>query len=62
VWKVISILSLFFQFLDTRIYCLRFITQINLEKIAENLTNKEKKELVKLPKKVGFHAEKPVIS
>jgi len=32
--------------------------QLNLEKIAEILTNEEKKELVRLLKKVGFHADK----
>ena len=32
--------------------------QLNLEKIAEMLTNEERKELVRLLKKIGFHADK----
>ena len=32
--------------------------QLNLEKIAEILTNEERKELVRLLKKIGFHANK----
>ena len=32
--------------------------QLNLEKIAEILTNEERKELVRLLKKIGFHADK----
>lgn len=36
--------------------------QLNLEKIAEILTNKVKKELVRLLKKIGFYADKIVIS
>jgi MarR family 2-MHQ and catechol resistance regulon transcriptional repressor len=35
--------------------------QLNLEKIAETLTNEERKELVRLLKKIGFHADKLVI-
>lgn len=35
--------------------------RLNLEKIAEILTNEEKKELIRLLKKIGFHAEKIVI-
>jgi MarR family 2-MHQ and catechol resistance regulon transcriptional repressor len=34
--------------------------QLNLGKIVEILTNEEKKELVRLLKKVGFHADKLV--
>jgi MarR family 2-MHQ and catechol resistance regulon transcriptional repressor len=36
--------------------------QLNLEKIAEILTNEERKELVRLLKKIGLHADKLVIS
>jgi MarR family 2-MHQ and catechol resistance regulon transcriptional repressor len=36
--------------------------QMNLEKIAEILTNEERKELVRLLKKMGFHADRLVIS
>jgi MarR family 2-MHQ and catechol resistance regulon transcriptional repressor len=36
--------------------------QLNLEKIAEILTNEERKELVRLLKKIGFHADKLFIS
>ena len=36
--------------------------QLNLEKIAEILTNEERKELVRLLKKIGFHADKLVIN
>jgi MarR family 2-MHQ and catechol resistance regulon transcriptional repressor len=36
--------------------------QMNLEKIAEMLTDEERKELVRLLKKMGFHADKIVIS
>ena len=36
--------------------------QLNLEKIAEILTNEERKELVRLLKKIGFHADKLIIS
>jgi MarR family 2-MHQ and catechol resistance regulon transcriptional repressor len=36
--------------------------KINLEEIAEILTNEEKNELVKLLKKIGFHADKLVIN
>ena len=36
--------------------------QLNLEKIAEILTDEERKELVRLLKKMGFHADKIVIS
>jgi MarR family 2-MHQ and catechol resistance regulon transcriptional repressor len=36
--------------------------QLNLEKIAEILTDEERKELVKLLKKIGFHADKLVIN
>ena len=32
--------------------------QLNLEKTAEILTNEERKELVRLLKKIGFHANK----
>ena len=32
--------------------------KLNLEKIAEILTNEERKELVRLLKKIGFHADK----
>jgi hypothetical protein len=35
---------------------------MNLEKIAEMLTDEERKELVRLLKKMGFHADKIVIS
>jgi hypothetical protein len=35
---------------------------MNLEKIAEILTEEERKEMVRLLKKMGFHAEKIVIS
>ena len=35
--------------------------QLNLEKIAEILTNGERKELVRLLKKIGIHADKLVI-
>ena len=36
--------------------------QLNLEKIAEILTNGERKELVRLFKKIGIHADKLVIN
>ena len=36
--------------------------RLNLEKITEILTNKERKELVRLLKKIGFHADRLVIS
>ena len=36
--------------------------KLNLERIAEILTNEEKNELVKLLKKIGFHSDKLVIS
>lgn len=36
--------------------------QMNLEKIAEILTDEERKELVRLLKKIGFHADRLVIS
>jgi len=36
--------------------------RLNLEKITEILTNKERKELVRLLKKIGFHAENMAIS
>jgi MarR family 2-MHQ and catechol resistance regulon transcriptional repressor len=35
--------------------------RLNLEKIVEIMTNKEKKELVRLLKKIGFQADKVVI-
>ena len=36
--------------------------QLNLERIAETLTNEERIELVRLLKKIGFHADKLVIN
>ena len=36
--------------------------QLNLEKIAEILTEQERKELVRLLKKIGIHADKLVIN
>ncbi len=36
--------------------------RLNLEKITEILTNEERKELVRLLKKIGFHADKLVTS
>jgi MarR family 2-MHQ and catechol resistance regulon transcriptional repressor len=36
--------------------------QLNLEKIAEILTDEERVELVRLLKKLGFHSDKMVIS
>lgn len=36
--------------------------RLNLEKITEILTNEERKELVRLLKKIGFHADKFVIN
>ena len=36
--------------------------QLNLERMAEILTDEERKELVRLLKKIGFHADNLVIS
>ena len=36
--------------------------QLNLERMAEILTDEERKELVRLLKKMGFHADRLVIS
>jgi MarR family 2-MHQ and catechol resistance regulon transcriptional repressor len=35
--------------------------QVNLEKIAKILTSEERKELVRLLKKIGFHADRVII-